>query len=83
MVYYSLPSGRLKNKPERTTKLQNLPKNYDINFFTKYISQIESTFDSDFHRDLMSKIHTNEDVQKYFLANICRRKLICNLQGIN
>ena len=83
MVYYSWPSGRFKNKPERTTKLQNLPKNYDINFFTKYISQIESTFDSGFHRGLISKIPTNADVQKYFLDNIYRRKLICNLQEIN
>ena len=47
MAYYQLPSGKLKSKPERTTKLKNLPGNYDTEFYISELGQIDNAFDSD------------------------------------
>lgn len=69
MAYYQLPSGKLKSKPERTTKLKNLPRNYDTEFYISELGQIDNAFDSDLQQYLILNIRSNEDVQKYLLAS--------------
>ena len=69
MAYYQLPSGKSKSKPERTTKLKNLPRNYDTEFYISELGQIDNAFDSDLQQYLILNIRSNEDVQKYLLAS--------------
>ena len=69
MVYYSLPSGKLKNRPKRTTNLKNLPQNYDAECYTFCLAQKEEAFDSDIQQNLIYNIRSYEDVQNYLLVS--------------
>ena len=69
MAYYSLPSDKLKRKSKRTSKLKNLAQSYEVEFCIFQLGQIDNAFDSDFQRDLIWEIRSNEEVQKHLLAS--------------
>lgn len=56
-------SGKLKNKPEKTIQFKNLPQNYEAEYNVPQLGKIDNAFDSEFQRNLISKIRNKEDVQ--------------------
>ena len=69
MAYYHLPSNKLKNKLESTVKLKNMSQNFGAEFYVSPPDQIDSSFQFNFQRNLISKTHNTNDVQKYLLAS--------------
>ena len=63
---YSLPRVRLHDKKE-TKKLNNLPINFEKNFYKSWAEQIDGVINSDFQRKVISEM-VNEDVRNYLLA---------------
>ena len=68
MAFHSLPTGKL-HKKENIRKLNNLPKNFEVDFYKNRIDSVDGTFDSTFQRKLISNLKTNEDVKNYLLAS--------------
>lgn len=64
-----MPSNKLKNKLESTVKMKNMSQNFGAEFYVSPPDQIDSSFQFNFQRNLISKIHNTNDVQKYLLAS--------------
>ena len=70
MAYIQLPSGKVKNKPERTILGWKINiTEYNTEFYISQLYQVKNAFDSNFQRNLISNIGSNEDVQKYLLTS--------------
>ena len=63
-----MPTGKL-HKKENIRKLNNLPKNFEVDFYKNRLDSVDGTFDSTFQRKLISNLKTNEDVKNYILAS--------------
>ena len=57
--------------------MKNLPRNYDAEFYISKLSQIDDAFDSEFNRNHISKIRSNDDAQIYLLAS---REVVQHMQ---
>ena len=66
--YYSLPTGKLHQKPE-TSRLKNFPAGYVGSFYRNLADNVDTFLGSDFYRRITKDAEIpSEDVQKYILA---------------
>ena len=65
MVYYSLPTCRLRKKT-KTKELSKTPANYESRFYKTLDDSFNKSFDTYFQRDVLSKA-PNQDVKNYLL----------------
>ena len=67
MAYYSsLPTAKL-HKRTRVRQLNNLPSNFETDFFKNWLDNVDSSFDSNFQRKIVYEA-PSEDVKNYLLA---------------
>ena len=62
----SLPTGKL-HKRTRVRQLNNLPSNFETDFFKNWLDNVDSSFDSNFQRKIVYEA-PSEDVKNYLLA---------------
>ena len=65
-LHYSLPRVKLHEK-KKTKKLNNLPSNFEKNFYKNWAEEIDGVINSDFQRKVIFEM-VNEDVRNYLLA---------------
>ena len=63
-----MPTGK-HHKKENIRKLNKLPNNVEADFYKNGLDSIDSAFDSNFQRKLISNLKRNEDVKNYLLAS--------------
>lgn len=64
MAYCSLPTGKL-HKNENN----NLPKNFEYDFYKNRLDSIDGSLDSNFQRSLVTNLRLSQDVKNFLLAS--------------
>ena len=64
-----MPSGKIRNNNKETLRLTNFPRNHNVSNLFPQLKYLDNVCNSDFQRELILNIETNEDLQKYLLAS--------------
>ena len=74
MAFYSLPRRRLI-KETKVKKFNNLPSNFETDFYKNWLENVDSSVDSDFQKKVILETQSKH-VKNYLLATREYRKQI-------
>ena len=69
MADIQLSSGNIRKDNKETLKVTSIRRNPNISALFPQLKHFDNVYDSDFQRELISNIESNEDQQKYLLAS--------------